>query len=225
MVAILVPVFAFASHYTDEAQKFFDRNCNRSRQFGIIAFVCDLRERVDDIQLVPGPQGPMGATGATGVQGEPGPRGGTGAVGPQGPIGNSIKVFDANGIELGYAFDRDRGGDWDLFFYPPLNSFVKVSLHNPSGRIGEREPLYYTTPDCSGIPYLKNSDVNSLYAVDGNYYLADRTTLQSVITHHSQKDGSEPCFLQSGDDNLRPAIKVTLLLPDPVALPLRYGIE
>lgn len=50
----------------------------------------DLTERINNIQLIPGPQGdtgPQGETGATGPQGPQGPRGEIGPQGPQGPQG------------------------------------------------------------------------------------------------------------------------------------------
>ena len=50
----------------------------------------DLTERINNIQLIPGPQGetgPRGETGATGPQGAQGPRGERGPQGPQGPQG------------------------------------------------------------------------------------------------------------------------------------------
>ncbi len=102
----LIGNVAIASHYAPEAEKFFQQNCTRPRQFSIIAFVCDLRERLDALVTridvleeqpgIPGPQGPAGprgGTGAVGLQGPKGdqgllgPKGGTGAVGPQGPAG------------------------------------------------------------------------------------------------------------------------------------------
>lgn len=50
----------------------------------------DLSERINNIQLIPGPQGPQGLqgeTGATGPQGPQGPQGERGLEGPQGPQG------------------------------------------------------------------------------------------------------------------------------------------
>jgi|GEM_PF-4613028 len=50
----------------------------------------DLGERIDNIQLLPGPQGPVGpagADGAAGPQGPIGPAGADGAAGAQGPVG------------------------------------------------------------------------------------------------------------------------------------------
>lgn len=123
VIAVLLPALAVASHYTSEAQRFFERNCNKPRQFGITAFVCDLRERIDKIQLIPGPpgpqgpQGPKGGTGATGLQGETGPRGGTGAIGPQGEQGLSgvasldcvIRSFKPDAATRRACFDNTPG--------------------------------------------------------------------------------------------------------------------
>ena len=79
IAAVLVPAVTFASHYADETQKFLERNCAKKRQIGITAFVCDLRERLDNIQLIPGPPGPQGPIG---------PKGQTGAIGLQGQKGD-----------------------------------------------------------------------------------------------------------------------------------------
>ncbi len=82
----LVSGVALANHYASDAQKFFDQNCTKKKQIGITAFVCDLRERIDSIQLIPGPQGPQGPQGQ---QGPVGPKGGTGATGLQGLKGDT----------------------------------------------------------------------------------------------------------------------------------------
>lgn len=55
--------------------------------------VADLRRRIEEISLTPGPKGDRGATGATGAQGPQGavgpigPQGAQGVPGPQGPAG------------------------------------------------------------------------------------------------------------------------------------------
>jgi hypothetical protein len=52
-----------------------------------------LKNKVDHIQLIPGPQGPKGATGATGPMGPAGAKGdtgATGATGTQGPAGATV---------------------------------------------------------------------------------------------------------------------------------------
>jgi hypothetical protein len=52
----------------------------------------DLDQRIDNIELTPGPPGPPGEPGATGPQGPAGPAGDTGppgATGPEGPAGDT----------------------------------------------------------------------------------------------------------------------------------------
>lgn len=49
--------------------------------------VADLRRRIEEISLTPGPKGDRGATGAQGPQGAVGPVGPQGVPGPQGPTG------------------------------------------------------------------------------------------------------------------------------------------
>lgn len=84
---LLVSGAALANHYTSEAERFFEMHCRRPRQFSLIAFVCDLRERIDSMELDAGPQGPPGPQGPQGEQGPAGPKGGTGALGLQGSQG------------------------------------------------------------------------------------------------------------------------------------------
>jgi len=53
----------------------------------IWAAIRELQDKLNNIQLTPGPQGPPGADGAPGVQGAPGKDGADGAPGVQGPPG------------------------------------------------------------------------------------------------------------------------------------------
>ncbi|MDO8649513.1 MAG: collagen-like protein [Candidatus Peregrinibacteria bacterium] len=250
IVAVLVPAFAIASHYTGEAQKFFERNCNKPRQFGITAFVCDLRERIDNIQLVPGPQGPQGEQGAQGEQGpqgEPGPsgpRGGTGAVGSQGPQGEQgppgivgtlpLKIFDANWDELGPLIDLST------FYSEQLDR--SVSIHTPLdtwyGRIRNRINPYFMTSDCMGTAYKPIDDTpqttSVLYIIGpGKYFVLDPNTPQEQkawIRVQYFDEASNTFVCQERRDQITPesvrALRsVDIPFDDPVAMPLRYGIN
>jgi hypothetical protein len=101
-----------------------------------------------------GPHGINGATGATGV------RGATGATGIQGLPG-SMKVFDANGIFLGYLLDITPaenqsviplGSDykWDIYV-PQLDKIVPILQSN--GQVAEScYDLLFNTSNCSLNP-------------------------------------------------------------------------
>ena len=64
-----------------------------------------LSQKIDEIELTPGPQGeqgpegPMGPQGEQGIQGEMGPEGPQGEMGPQGPEGPAGKDFDPEVLE------------------------------------------------------------------------------------------------------------------------------
>ena len=124
---LVVAGVAFAGQWTDQANKYFQKNCTSNAKVSDLqAFLCDLRDRIDHIQLIPGPQGPTGPKGGTGAVGIQGPKGDKGDQGSQGPIGNSIKVFDANGIELGPLIDLGFEGDSTVFYHAPLQRMVEV---------------------------------------------------------------------------------------------------
>lgn len=242
----LIGNVAMASHYTPEAEKFFQQNCIKKRQAGIIAFVCDLRERIDNIQLIPGPQGPQGPAGSkgdkgdSGPQGSAGPRGGTGAVGsqgPQGPMGNSIKVFDANNVEFGPLVSWDFDGHTTTFFYEPLNRLVEVRTEQNVAIIGRGVTLYYKTLDCSGDAYVEldtseySDRLNSVFRTGSpiKHYMLERGTPLESINHCSRRS-TGTCGLSGGGGcpdslQLRKVNEIDLPFSDPVALPLRYGTE
>ena len=107
--------------------------------------------------------------------------------------------------------------------YLSLERLAQINLNN--GLIGRKEPLYYTSTDCSGTPYAKNGDVNTVYSTGGGkHFVIDRTTPVTTISYNSQEE--EICGSYSGSDpRFQEARLVTFPFSDPVALPLRYGIE
>lgn len=232
-VALLVPAFAVASHYGSEAQKYFDKNCARPRQFGITAFVCDLRERldalttrVDTLEELPGIPGP------------PGPQGGTGAVGPQGPqgeqglpgIGQALKIFDANGELLGLLVERFS------FYYAPIDRIIDIRMDTPAGRVGNPIDAYYTSSNCTGTAYRRftsnyNESVNTLMRLGPQkYFILEPVTPEQEITHNSvqyytDSTGTFTCQPSVSTAGFRALTPVDLPFDDPVELPLQYGIE
>jgi hypothetical protein len=87
VVTLLAVDVAVASPLSQEADKFFRTTCSINHLTGLLAFVCELRSRIDTLARQPGPPGPAGPKGPKGDNGNPGPRGGTGAVGAPGPVG------------------------------------------------------------------------------------------------------------------------------------------
>lgn len=78
---ILAPAIVFARQRLSEADEYYQKFCQKNRQTGLQAFVCDLRYKIDHLTLIPGPQG------------LPGPQGEPGAPGEQGEKGDSCDMF------------------------------------------------------------------------------------------------------------------------------------
>lgn len=220
IAASLMANVAFASHYTGQAEEFFLNWCSRERLDGLRAFVCDLRERLDTIQLTPGPQGPEGPQGPQG---------------PQGPVGeaSTLTIFDENGSELGPLVDRYT------FFYAPLEKLIEVD-HEGSpleqGRLGIPIDAFFTTTDCTGTAYRRftsdyNRSTNVLFAVGpGKYYILAHDTPEQTITHNSvlfytDNTASFTCQTSISTAGFREIIPVNLPFADPVVMPLRYGVN
>ncbi len=146
-LSFFIATVALASHFSTQADKFFQKICvRRPEPHGIQAFVCDLRERLDALttrvdNIPAGPQGPKGDPGS---QGEPGPQGEPGVagapgepgvsgapdeqgpIGPQGPAGPRLIVKDANGQVIGslVAHDANTGTDSFTVWDSQLRRFI-----------------------------------------------------------------------------------------------------
>ncbi|MBU2213841.1 hypothetical protein KJ996_04375, partial [Patescibacteria group bacterium] len=66
-VSLLGAGAAVASSFTDEAEKYLDRICNRRRVTGASAVLCYFQDKLEDVAGVPGPEGPPGPQGPTGI--------------------------------------------------------------------------------------------------------------------------------------------------------------
>ncbi len=75
-------------------------------------------------------QGPQGEPGVDGVDGEPG------EPGPEGPPGPSLRVFDANGVEIGIFLDGGSTG-------------FKTVFHEPTESKGDQRPENLTSAHVS----------------------------------------------------------------------------
>jgi len=233
---------ALAGDFADKAEKFYNRYCTGNYVASIIAFVCHLQDQITNIELTPGPQGPQGEKGEKGDPGEDGEDGEPGPPGPPG-AGQILKVFDANGTELGPLVSLDTGSSNQVFFSSPLGRMVLIRLTD-GGQIGFNANLRFETPDCSGTAYVTrvsspigyNEQVNSLYSLGpSRYFVVDPETPEEVIQLDSVQyyDPNKPfpslvCQNDGREDGELTVVKaqlVSLPLDNPVALPLRYGVE
>jgi hypothetical protein len=146
-----------------------------------------------------------------------------------------LKIFDANGIELGPLLGRDD------FYYAPLDRLISVATNgNPGlGRLTPKINVVFTTTDCTGRAYLAIGDiematnVNILLPVGpGRYYVVDRGTPAVPLIRRSSLTFDDPtqafsCFTfsQAETINLRELREVQIPFDDPVAMPLRYRVD
>lgn len=145
----------------------------------------------------------------SGVKGEKGEKGDSGASGSSGSSSGKMVVVDANGALVGYPMGRsifseagpNVGLNTDLssldIFMPSINKVVSLSTSGlPVGGA-----LYYSTTDCSGVPFMDVSAATSpkpLYAHNQGvttYWYQYTTSLgtNTVTTHSNKVSGSPTC--------------------------------
>jgi hypothetical protein len=100
LAIVLVAFGSVASSVAGKVGENWEEHCdgNGNSQTSVWAAICDLRDRIDSIELTPGPPGPKGDTGDTGPQGDLGPPGVSGyqIITNVIPIPtNSVNQFDA----------------------------------------------------------------------------------------------------------------------------------
>lgn len=140
------------------------------------------------INYLPGifrdPQGPQGEKGD---EGEPGIQGEQGAPGNAGPTGPSLKVFDANGVEMGYllnirtetnrpavtVFDTNYNKILDFELFTGQLTYTKMAAGNN---------WFYLSSDCAGIPMI--TEFNNPYSVyrmqaTNKFYITEYNAVQS----------------------------------------------
>lgn len=151
----------------------------------------------------------------------------------------TLKVFDANGTELGiYANSSDL--EVQRIFIPSVNRFLDLLLD--TGSTDKSVDLVFTTNNCSGIPYLVTTlpggtsaaaALNAaktnwqVLAENNNTYYSIDTSTKVIITRlrSSQKPGEECKKEELGDLNVIPGVEITLPFPLPVKLPLEVRYE
>jgi hypothetical protein len=147
-----------------------------------------------------GPQGEQGPKGDKGDKGDIGPRGlpgPQGSEGPQGPPGEgSIMVFSADNEKIGILIDFKNKTNSDYIdpnitvFIPSLGKFIQLdlgkgfNLYQPHyNYFWSLNTIYFETPDCTGTPYIKRSDVRTTINGD-RYFVITYQNLNDDLEHH-----------------------------------------
>lgn len=110
----------------------------------------DLREQVRNIQLIPGPRGPQGE------QGPPGPR------------GESLRLVDGRGQDLGILVDAGVYNDPQTYttYLPTLDVFLPLQsefrLRRAITLIGPRGSVFFEGQNCTGRVFHPNWQVSSI---------------------------------------------------------------
>lgn len=141
------------------------------------------------------------------------------------PNSQAVKVFDANGVELGiYLHDY-------TFFYPPVNRLIDVQS-TKLGYFGGN--LYFSDSYCNGDAYISigNNDLslrgNQVFSIEaGKYYILEPGTPASTVSYATYGD-STGCLTSNSSgtsSNLRLLKKVEINLPDPVPFPLQFKFQ
>jgi Collagen triple helix repeat (20 copies) len=122
-------------------------------------------------QGIPGPMGLTGATGPAGprgeqgAQGQSGPQGASGSTGPQGdqgPLG-AFRLVDSTGREVGHVVDIEGYGAARVLVTSESGAAI-VTFKQGDAYTGNQFSdlllyLYYTSPDCTGVPYARKGDI------------------------------------------------------------------
>lgn len=176
--------------------------------------VASLQSQIDNIQLIPGPPGPQGPMGPQGP-------------GCQPPAG-SLHVIDANGADLGpvvgpLVYDPP-GSVLTVVLWNAENS-VQMNVNLETGLIFPRENFWFTSPDCTGTPYIE-AYLNARWTyADGNYNLIMVTgTVPTVVSMLSKLDYEGHCVPGVGPVNVYECQRVTIS-NYPFAAPLRLEVR
>lgn len=185
-------------------------------------------------------QGPPGPPGEQGEQGEPGTQGEQGEPGLPGMPGDSLRVFDANGVEVGIPVHIGYGPSspgslliWEVFV-PTIGRVIRITpsgwfVHCGSGR------MWFETADCSGQAYVESDYAGCLHVptVTNNpalFYVPSvepRTSIASpaYIDPDSvcTSIGTSPHILWTAP--VEPIAPSEIGFPLPLAAPLRVAPE
>ena len=131
-----------------------------------------------------GPTGPIGEQGPRGATGATGPTGATGAMGVAGPAGpGSTGWVDATGKTVNViTYDVAHG----ILYFADANGLIwtlNASTGVVGGTTGSGDVFYYSGPDCTGVEYAANPQVNVVILVHGwTMYMPASMKASSVST-------------------------------------------
>lgn len=149
-----------------------------------------------------------------------------------------LKVFDANGQELGLYVGRDNNNSTEVFI-PSLQKPILISDYNNSGYATFGVSSFYESEDCTGTIYV-NKAVGSSHLIfkirysdyvsyASSYYTVNVDTVAETLTVRSIYDG---VICNTNNIGFEPIIgefllptKVDLPFNVPVALPLKLVYE
>lgn len=184
-----------------------------------------------------GPKGDKGDQGLQGEQGIQGPKGDKGDTGSQGPRGNSLRVVDADGQDLGVFVGG--GQDNPNIFLSQLNMVVPLYNHYDNDGPGPDQNrsfvgvgggnLYFLQPNCTGDTWFRGAHGPSLLIKDYRrlrYFQGEGGPL-SLITPQSawdvsQRDDNPQCENRNdGTFYAQRVHEVMLPFSEPLAWPLK----
>ncbi|GEM_PF-6018282 len=169
------------------------------------------------------------------VQGPSGPIGQQGPMGPQGPAGQQLRLFDANGQDLGVLIDA-HPGTFKTFISPTdvlagfSDSFSGVRI-NDTGNGQTR--IYFDAPDCLGTAYIAPALRFTLLrygfvSSPGPRYFTYLTNTASTNTPFSiSSSGSfgQCTNIVPEATSTIPLREITLPFTEPLASPLRIATQ
>ncbi len=149
----------------------------------------------------------------------------------QSSIGKSLKVFDANGQELGILVDHT--GSYEVVYSQAINKFISL---DELGGIDGRTGAYYQSNNCTGTPYEPNSasitNTNNLLPFSPQlFYIINSSDTPTTITTGSVSvwnDSVNHVICTPNSQTLTNAYQlhpVSLPFSTPVALPLQFKFQ
>lgn len=194
-----------------------------------------------------GPVGPMGAQGEQGLPGKDGSNGQDGAPGPKGDTGTpgmNLHLYDANNQDLGIYIGPDpvNFADRSYKVLDPSSStfFTVVPFFSPfvtdqwARLVTPSNGIKYEAVDCQGMPSYDSVvyDLQTLKAVvygpgGPKYYKAtSNTPTQTTVRSWAETDNGQ-CHNYGSPLEIMayPLAEVTLPFSEPLALPLRVGVN
>ncbi len=138
-----------------------------------------------------------------------------------------MKFYDADNQFLGIYYGSTDG---PLIYLPTLDMFVNIKTDetaSPKGQYADASilELYYSSSDCSGIPYVYGGAANAkaIFKVGVNHRVVD-TSSSATFTPGSYLNKSGVCQIIINGENafFHPLLPVTLPFSTPVKNPLHW---